>query len=65
MGEIQTGTSFLSQNDARQHFGLGEATRVEALEIAWPSGERTALGPLDGDRRYLIVEGGAAPIVRR
>src|SRR5882724_8074291 len=37
----------------------GDAARVEALEIAWPSGERTALAELDADRRYLIVEGGS------
>ena len=62
---VSAGSGYLSGQSLVQHFGLGEATRVEALEIAWPSGERTALGPLDGDRRYLIVEGGAAPIVRR
>src|SRR2546426_133422 len=47
-------------NDAdRIEDGRGLATRVEALEIAWPSGERTALTDLDADRRYVIVEGSA------
>ena len=48
-----------------QHFGLGDATRVDALDIAWPSGERTALGTLDADRRYVVVEGGSAAITTR
>src|SRR5207247_319504 len=42
--------------------GLAAATRVDALDIAWPSGERTALGTLDADRRYLVVEGGSAAV---
>ncbi len=53
--EVHAGSAYLSGQSLVQHFGLGDATRVEALEIAWPSGERTALAELDADRRYLIV----------
>src|SRR6266704_741392 len=56
--EVHAGSAYLSGQSLVQHFGLGDATRVDALDIAWPSGERTALGTLDADRRYLIVEGG-------
>ena len=56
--EVSAGSGYVSGQSLVQHFGLGDATRVEALEIAWPSGERTALAELDADLRYLIVEGG-------
>jgi len=38
--EVQTGTSFLSQNDPRQHFGLGDAQTYDAIEVLWPGGSR-------------------------
>jgi hypothetical protein len=37
MREIQIGSNFTSQNPAVQIFGLGEATRVEALVVEWPA----------------------------
>jgi hypothetical protein len=36
--EIHSGGSYLSQNDTRIHFGLGTATKIDTLEILWPSG---------------------------
>ncbi len=36
--EVQSGSSYLTQNDLRAHFGLGAANRSERLEIRWPSG---------------------------
>jgi predicted nucleotidyltransferase len=55
--------SYLSHSDTRAHFGLGDATRVDRLEIRWPSGlVETATG-LAGDRFYLAREGsGIAPL---
>ena len=63
--EVHAGSAYLSGQSLVQHFGLGDATRVDALDIAWPSGERTALGTLDADRRYVVVEGGSAAITTR
>lgn len=37
---VRSGTSYLSQNDLRQHFGLGEATSVD-LRVLWPDGTTT------------------------
>lgn len=39
-GEVQTGSSFLSQNDSRLHYGLGAAERYERIEVLWPGGGR-------------------------
>jgi hypothetical protein len=36
--EIRSGTSYLSQNESRIHFGLGKREIVNRLEIRWPSG---------------------------
>ncbi|HEY1309084.1 MAG TPA: CRTAC1 family protein [Vicinamibacterales bacterium] len=36
--EVKSGSSYLGQNDLRAHVGLGQATRVDRLEIRWPSG---------------------------
>jgi hypothetical protein len=39
-GEVQTGSSFLSQNDPRVHVGLGDDTTYQRIEVQWPGGER-------------------------
>jgi len=57
--EVQRGNSYLSQDDRRAHFGLGDAESVESLVVRWPSGLRQAvdvaeLGPLN--RVVRIVE---------
>ena len=35
---IRSGTGYLSQNDMRQHFGLGSADKVD-VEVLWPDGK--------------------------
>ena len=37
MDEVRSGSSYISQNDLRVHFGLGKAERAD-LEVRWPSG---------------------------
>ena len=37
--EVRSGGGYFSQNDLRVHFGLGKATKVDLLEIRWPSGQ--------------------------
>jgi hypothetical protein len=36
--EVRSGSSYNSNNDLRVHFGLGEVTNVDSVEIRWPSG---------------------------
>ena len=54
--EVRSGGSYLSQNDLRLHFGLGAATRVEQIEILWPSGTRQVLKDIEAGRVLPIVE---------
>ncbi len=36
--EVRGGGSYASSNDLRVHFGLGAASRVEWVQVRWPSG---------------------------
>jgi hypothetical protein len=38
---VQSGTSYISQNDMRQHFGVGAATAIDTIEVTWPDGTAT------------------------
>ncbi|MGP0067533.1 MAG: FG-GAP-like repeat-containing protein [Isosphaeraceae bacterium] len=51
------GGSYQSAGDPRLHFGLGDAARVERLEVRWPSGRVDQYEGLAADRAYLIREG--------
>jgi hypothetical protein len=55
--EIHSGGSYLSQNDLRVHFGLGETKTIDSVEIRWPSGKLENLGPLAADQYYAVLEG--------
>jgi hypothetical protein len=56
-GDVISGGSYASSNDFRVHFGLGEATNVDKVEVRWPSGsvERFTLPAID--RFYSVEEG--------
>jgi enediyne biosynthesis protein E4 len=57
--EVRSGSSYLSQNDMRLHFGLGAADRVEAIEIRWPSKVKRIerIGPVAAGQFLTIQEG--------
>jgi hypothetical protein len=40
MDEVHSGTSVLSQSDLRLHFGLGDAQKVDLLEVKWPTTQK-------------------------
>lgn len=52
----QSSSGYLSQNDPRLHFGLGQATVVERLEIFWPSGARQVLEGLAANQILTVEE---------
>lgn len=55
--EVQSGGSYLSQNDLRLHFGLGTAAKIDSIEIRWPNGATETLQNVPADTIYTIVEG--------
>lgn len=38
MDEVRSGASYISQSDLRLHFGLEKRTKIDLIEIRWPSG---------------------------
>ncbi|MGA3028009.1 MAG: CRTAC1 family protein [Bryobacteraceae bacterium] len=54
--EVRSGGSYLSQNDLRLHFGLGDATHADSIEVRWPSGQHTVLKDVAADRIVTITE---------
>ncbi|MDE2736733.1 MAG: CRTAC1 family protein [Gemmatimonadota bacterium] len=54
--EVQSGGSYLSHNDLRLHFGLGQAERVDRLEVRWPSGAVQVLSDIAADQVLTVVE---------
>jgi hypothetical protein len=56
--EVKSCNGYYSSSDLRIHFGLGEARKVDVVEIRWPSGQVDILKELDANRLYVIEEGG-------
>jgi hypothetical protein len=52
-----SGGSFESSNDMRLHFGLGESTVVDKVEIRWPDGTQESVTLPSVDRYFAIEEG--------
>ena len=48
--ELHAGSSYLSSEDPRAHFGLGKATTVEELRVRYPDGRGTRLSGLAADQ---------------
>lgn len=57
MDEVRSGGSFLSQNDLRLHFGLGDATVIQRVEVIWPSGRKESFTNLKANRVVRLLEG--------
>jgi enediyne biosynthesis protein E4 len=56
-GDIFSGGSYASSSDQRLHFGLGAATKVDKVEIQWPSGLREEIAVPGVDRILTVTEG--------
>ena len=56
--EVRSGTSYLSQNDLRLHFGLESETVMSAVDVLWPSGKKDTFKDLPADFIYTINEDG-------
>jgi len=69
LSEVISGGSYLSQNDLRIHFGLGEHDRMDKADVLWPDGKVETLTNLPADHFYSIREGAGVvssqPSVRR
>ena len=55
--DVMSSGSYISANDQRLHFGLGDATDAGTAEIHWPSGAKQTVKLPAVDRIYTITEG--------
>jgi hypothetical protein len=53
---IHGGVTYLSQSDRRVHFGLGDAPKVDRIEIRWPNGESQVVQNVAADRFLEIKQ---------
>jgi hypothetical protein len=56
--DVMSGGSYESSNDQRLHFGLGQATSVETVEIHWASTGKVEHVSLPDVDRYFVIEEG-------
>lgn len=54
--DVISGGSYLSSNDLRPHFGLGQATKIDDIEIHWPDGKVERVTVPGVDRIVTIAE---------
>ncbi|MYA70469.1 CRTAC1 family protein [Candidatus Poribacteria bacterium] len=54
--EVKSGSGYLSQNDLRLHFGLGDATRVDRLTVRWLCGKVQTLQNIETNQVLVISE---------
>jgi hypothetical protein len=53
---VSGGIGFSSQNQRRVQFGLGDAARVDSVEVTWPDGTRQALLQPGINKLHMIIE---------
>jgi hypothetical protein len=51
VGQVRRGGSILAASDVRLHFGLGDATAIDAIRVRWPDGslDRFEAPPIDSN----------------
>lgn len=57
IGEVHSGDSYLSQSDMRLHFGFAKATKIDLVEVHWPSGAVDKVTGLGVNSILSIKEG--------
>ena len=61
MGDCKATFSYLCANDRRVHFGLGQQTRVDELEVRWPSGIVTTYEDIPANQFVTLTEPDTPP----
>ena len=55
--DVVSGGSYGSNSDPRLHFGLGSSTKIDKVEIYWPSGKKEEIVVSEIDRILTVSEG--------
>ena len=56
-GDVVSGGSYESTSDPRVHFGLGNSTVIDSVEVHWPSGAKERFSVTQVDRIITLAEG--------
>src|SRR6266568_2589246 len=59
--EVRSGSSYISNNNMRVHFGLGSAAKIDSVQVRWPSGLLERFENLSVDSIHKLREGSGAP----
>src|SRR5947208_5751323 len=62
--EVEAGSSYLSSEDPRVHFGLGAATSVSQLIVRYPDGRTVSRANVPADRIVVVHRPRSAPAAR-
>ena len=57
INEVMSGSSYVSQNDLRLHFGLGKARKADLIEVRWPLGLVESFRNIEANQLIVIQEG--------
>ncbi len=60
--EVRSGSSYDSNSDMRVHFGLGSATKLDSVQVRWPSGLVEQFDKLAVDAIHTLKEGTAVAV---
>jgi hypothetical protein len=55
--EVRSGSSYISNNDMRLHFGLGNSIEIDRIEVRWPNGNIETFPGGSLDRFVTLTEG--------
>jgi hypothetical protein len=54
---VEAGSSYLSQNDFRLHFGLANGEKIESVEIRWSDGSEEKVSGVTAGKITTIQKG--------
>jgi len=60
--EVHSGTSVMSQSDLRLHFGVGKSSRIDLIEIKWPTTQQVEKFTNVDVNQILTIKEGAGII---
>ncbi len=55
--EVRSGGSYIAQSDLRLHFGLEKRTKIDLIEIRWPSGVVDKITNANVNKILIVKEG--------
>jgi hypothetical protein len=55
--EVRSGSSYISSNDLRLHYGLGSGEAVDRIEVRWPNGDTETFPGGPANRFVTVTEG--------